>query len=481
MGFVHRGEPVGWVMDRSKIAWFLIALGCLILFYFWRLPNLGLEASRLLGLTLCVLILWMSDALPVTATSFILLFAMPFLGIRPLNTVLADFGTSPALWVMCLLVVAMGMSYTQLARRLAYWYILKLGTNASRLLLAMVATTSTLSIFVADTPTIAMIYPIAMEILERLGIRSDSADGSRNLGKAMMIGIPIGSVIGGCGLISGSGINIMGITVLEKFTGMKIGYLEWACFGLPFVVLATVPAWWILNKWFKVDKVKVSVNREDIRRRLQDLGPFSVDEKRVLAIIGLMLVLFVTSDFTRLPLTLACFLAFVLTISPGIGVVDWRRAQSVIAWDAVLIIGATTGFAYAIKDTGLGPYVVKAALGGWISDVHPWLVILVASLIGVFSHVLIIGNNAAAVAVCLGCMSALIGTTGLNPALILLPVVFTGAAGVIIPIQVEFFITKPSGFWEFKDVPLPGALVGLMWAIVTSVVFIAVGSARGYL
>lgn len=295
-----RGQAVGWEMNNKKIVYLLLAFAFLAAFYVIHIPGLQPAANRLLGLTMCVLILWITEALPVTATSFILVFGMPFFG-----------------------------HHTNLARRLAYWYILKLGTSASKLLLAMVVTSSTLSIFVADTPTIAMIFPIAQEILVRIGLYPGSTEEEgRNLGKAMMIGIPVGSVIGGCGLISGSGINIMGLTVLEKVAGMTIGYFEWATYGLPFVIIATIPAWWVLNKTFKVDRIKLNVDKQYIEQSVRELGPLSAEEKRVLYIFAIMLALFFTSDFTRLPLTLACFLAFILTISPGIGVVNWQKAYT---------------------------------------------------------------------------------------------------------------------------------------------------------
>ncbi len=482
IGIFDRGQAVGFELNNNRIISIIIAFAFLITFCFVKIPGLEPEANRLLGLALCVIILWITDAIPITATSFILLFCMPFLNIRDLNTVLTDFGTSPFLWVMCLIVIASAMSQTNLARRIAYWYILKLGTSASKLLLAIVITSATLSIFVADTPVIAMLYPVALEILNRLGISSDSTEEEgRNLGKAMMIGVPIGSLIGGCGLISGSGINIMGVVVLEKFTGMSIGYLEWASYGIPFVLITIVPAWYVLNKTFKIDKIKLNIDRPFIEEKVKELGAFSIGEKRVLLIYMIMFALFFTSDFTNIPLVLACFLPFILVISPCIGVVDWAKAQTKVPWDAIIIIGATTGFAYAIRDTGLGPFFIQEALGGWIGNVHPYLIIFMIAAVGVLSHALIVGQSGAAVAVTLGCVAALVETTGLNPAILLLPAIFTGAAATIIPIQIEFFITKPAGFWEFKDVPLPGAIIGLIWAVVITLVIIVIGTIRGLL
>ena len=64
---------------------------------------------------------------------------------------------------------------------------------------------------ISDVPCAAIFMAIALGIFQKLGIKPGS-----NFGKAVMLGIPIGSLIGGVGTPAGSSINLLGLSTMHR-------------------------------------------------------------------------------------------------------------------------------------------------------------------------------------------------------------------------------------------------------------------------
>src|SRR6185503_12238186 len=122
-----------------------------------------------------------------------------------------------------------------LAHRFALWLLSRAGTDSRRVVFAFMAGTAAISTFMA----------IALGTLAKAG----SAPGSSRLGKAIMMGIPIASLIGGVATPAGSSVNILGIYFIEQYGKVRVPFLSWTAIGVPMVLLLTPVAWWVVA-WF---------------------------------------------------------------------------------------------------------------------------------------------------------------------------------------------------------------------------------------
>ena len=96
----------------------------------------------------------------------------------------------------------------------------------------------------------AMLVPVALVILQ--GNRCAPRDSS--FGRALMIGLPFACLIGGVGTPAGSSMNAMTIGLLKDTANVNISFLEWACVGLPMVLITrpspgSLPSRLIRPKW----------------------------------------------------------------------------------------------------------------------------------------------------------------------------------------------------------------------------------------
>lgn len=255
-------EETGYHFGKNEFIGVLIAIGLFIVISVVPFAGLSHAGHLTLAILILTLALWMNPGIPQTMTTFLMIVLALSFGVMKLPDVFSGFGASPFLMVFALLIVAMGMTNTQLARRLAYFFIVKLGTSPSMLLLALVTTTTLISSMIADIPTLIVCMAITAEILKEM----DEIPGKSRLGKAMMFGISFASITGGLAFISGSGINPVGIAVLEQVTKgkMTIAFTQWAAIGVPFAILMNFVIWWVLKTMFKLNKSDAVCHQLDV-------------------------------------------------------------------------------------------------------------------------------------------------------------------------------------------------------------------------
>lgn len=77
-------------MSRRQVWWLLAGPAALLLFSLWSVPGLSSTASVLCGVTLWMVIWWISEAAPIPVTSLLPMLLFPLLGISS-----AEAATSP--------------------------------------------------------------------------------------------------------------------------------------------------------------------------------------------------------------------------------------------------------------------------------------------------------------------------------------------------------------------------------------------------
>ena len=103
--------------------------------------------------------------------------------------------------------------------------------NAKTTVLMFMIATGVVSAFVSNLPCAALFAGIAMSNVIELEQKNAGADTkhTKNLGKALMIGIPYAAIMGGMITPAGSALNIMTINMLRNATDgvASIAFLDW--------------------------------------------------------------------------------------------------------------------------------------------------------------------------------------------------------------------------------------------------------------
>lgn len=431
--------------------------------------GLTIEGQRAIALMIVSVIIWSTEMVPVTISSILLPMTVGILGIAPVGEVLKNFTTSTILFMCAVQLIASAFAGCGVGKRVSLAISFLFGNKPKMVLLSFMLFTALISMFLVDIPTAIIFSGIAYEVLKKNGCQP----GSSNFGKAVMIGIPIASALGGFGTPVGSGLNILTINLLEMNTGIRINFFQWTAIGVPVAVILVFAAWLIITKLFpaEIDIVKGS---EDIKKERAELGPLSTDEKKFLTVFLITCAFWVTQPLTGLDNTLvACVSAFVLAFT-GINLIKWETARNAVGWEGLFLVGGATAVAMTLVITGASGWIA-GLLTSSLMGMAVALVIVVIVAFGILSH-LILPVGGAMVSLMVPIVAQVATSIGINPILLVLPIGYTVSCVFLIPLDPIPMSTYNYKYWKMGEMAKAGVPISLVWIVVLSIAMLIVYS-----
>jgi solute carrier family 13 (sodium-dependent dicarboxylate transporter), member 2/3/5 len=425
--------------------------------------GLSVAAKNLVGVFCVAMILWVTEAIPIAATALLVIVLQPLLHVTTVGAAASGFMSPVFFFVVAMFCIAEVVQSSGLARRFALALLERARGDSRRVVLAFMVGAAAMSTIVSDVPVAAVWMSMALPLLAQAG----AEPGRSALGKALMIGIPVAAFIGGVGTPAGSSINILGLHQLEQFGKVKVSFVQWMALGLPMVLVLTPLAWLTIVGCFPPEVASVG-SVEQTRRERSDLPRLSSAERKVLMLLGAMIVLWVASSWVRaIDTTVVALGGAIAMFLPGVNLLTWPRAQRAIGWDAVLLIGGVTSLGAAAASSGLATYLVSELpnMQGW----PIYAVVALLSLVAVLIH-LPLPVNPAVVGVLVPPIALMALSWGKSPALFGLPVVITASCAMLLPLDAVTVITYSKGYYRMTDMLLPGAIISLLWVLMMTAV-----------
>ena len=416
------------------------------------------QAIHLAGVFTIALVLWITEAIPIAVTSLLVIVLQPVFQVTTVGAAVGGFMTPVFFFVVAMFCIAQVVVDSGLARRFALMLLEHAGSDSRRVVLAFMVGASVMSTVVSDVPVAAVWMSMALPLLARL----EAKPGASRFGKALMIGIPVAAFIGGVGTPAGSSINILGLFQIEQFGKVQVSFLQWMAIGIPMVVILTPVSWWVLVRVFPPEVPTIG-STADLRNERRALGRLTASELKVLVLLAGMVVLWIASSWVRaIDTTLVAMAGAIAMFLPGMNLLTWPRAQRTIGWDALLLIGSVTSLGAAAASTGLAKFLVGA-----LPDMQGWPIFATIALISGVTVVihLPVPVNPAIVGVLIPPIALLALSTGQDPALYTLPVVFTASCAMLLPLDAVTVITYSKGYYRMTDMLLPGAIISAIWVV----------------
>jgi sodium-dependent dicarboxylate transporter 2/3/5 len=464
-------------MISSRRALMGLAVAVLVPAALLALPTpegLSLQGHRTAALFAAMLLLWVTEALPIGITALLAVVLQTVTGLAPLPAAFTAFISPVFFFVLVMFIIAQAFSTTGLDRRLAYWLLAKSGGSTRRTLLLFMVGTAALSTIVSDVPTCAVFMAIALGVFDKMGLKPGSP-----FARSLMIGIPIASLIGGVGTPAGSSVNILGLFFVEKFGGVRVPFLHWMAIGIPMVVVLIPLAARVLTWFFPPERERIE--GIDFPAELAAMGRLTTAEWKVLGIVGTMLALWIASTWVpQIDVVVVAVLGAAAMFLPGVHLFrSWKDVERGTAWEVLLMIGGVTSLGALSASSGLAKWVVDAALGG----MHDWPVTAVVALIGAFIVLvhLVIPVNPALVAAMIPPIALLASSTGQHPALYGVPVVFTASCAFLLPLDAVTLVTFSKGYYRMFDMFLPGLALSVLWVVLLTILVVLIGPFLGWL
>ena len=354
--------------------------------------DLPRDQHLLAAILLGVIVLWITEPVPIPIGGLIGVAAIVILGVVPSDDALAPFGSPTIFTFIGAFILAMAMLKHGLARRFAM-FVLSLkwvGASTYRTIIAFGGITCLLSAFVSNTATVAMLLPTALGILTVIAkllqdkelVKPDFDPLRLRVGAALMLMLAYGASVGGLLTPVGSPPNLIGRGLIEEATGERIGFLDWMLMALPICALMFVALAAVLLLLNRPEIKRIEGVNEYIREERAELGGFSRAERNTLIAFGITVFLWIFPGI--IALTAGTDSDLYATISDRLdeGIVavlgasllfllptDWKAREftlnwsdaAKIDWGTILLFGTGIIFGALLASTGLAETIGEGA------------------------------------------------------------------------------------------------------------------------
>lgn len=388
----------------------------------WRL--FAIFISAILGIILKAASMGSISMLSITLVAFFQLLA-PGDAKEAITKSLSGFSNGTIWMITVAFFISRGFIKTGLGKRIAYWFIVKLGR--SPLGIAYGLSFADLVLAPATPSNTARAGGIIMPIMKSIsmGFGSDPHEPKthRKMGAFLTLNSYYANLIGAGMFITGTASNSM----CQKFAhdlGVDFSWTEWAVAAIVpgLISIALIPL--ILFKLYPPEIKDTSLVREEAKKKLAELGAVTSKEWLMFAAFFLLLVLWIFGAKLKLDATVAAFigLAFLLLTS----VLDWEDIKSEKgAWDTMVWFSALVMMAEGLSKLGFIPWfsnIIKTHMEGM-----PWMWAFPAIILVYFySHYLFASATAHVAAMYAALLSVAIAI-GIPPKLVALVLGFTGS------------------------------------------------------
>lgn len=459
--------------SKKKGMWLLVTIA--VYFIVTSLPTpegLTDVGQKSIALMLVAVIAWLTEIVPIAISSLVLVFLQHLIGTEKMGPAVQNFANPTILFVTSSFFLASALATSGLSRRISMKLTIMSGGSTKRLVLYLMAATATLSTVISDVPAVAAFAPIGIALIDKNNCKA----GFSNFAKALMIGIPFASLIGGVATPAGSSLNVLTLSLLKSTSNIDISFAQWSAVGIP-VVIVTIPLAWKIMTWvfpLEMDKVE---GLDEVQKDYSELGSLSKNEKKFLVIMALMLITWFTETIHKVPLPISATIGAALFFMPGIELLTWDSAKQKVGWDTVLLIGSASSLGTTLWNSGAATWVANIALSG-ISGASTLVVILFIVVFTILIH-LLVPVNPAIVSLMVPTLSAFAISIGLNPAFLIIPMGFTVSAAFLLPLDPVPLITYSSGHYKMGEYFKAGVPLCVVWTIVMTAAMLLLAGPLG--
>ncbi|MGI8314706.1 SLC13 family permease [Halobacillus mangrovi] len=360
---------------RQKIGLFLGPILFILILLFFKPEGLSESAVSILASTVWIATWWITEAMPIPATSLLPLILFPLTGGLDGDATASSYGDNTIFLFMGGFLIALAMQKWDLHKRIALFIIGLVGTSTELIVLGFMLATGALSMWISNTATSMMMVPIGMAVIyqaaEQLKKEGEGEvdHSSFNFGKVIMLGIAYSASIGGLATLIGTPPNTIFRAVVQKTYGIEISFAGWMAFGVPLSIIFLAIAWFYLVKVAFPMKIKqLPGGKKVINNEKEALGVMSPEEKIVMTVFTITALAWISRSFVLVQINenindtiIAMIAAIILFLIPSISrkgdfILDWDTAKG-LPWGILLLFGAGLAIATGFQESGLAEWI----------------------------------------------------------------------------------------------------------------------------
>ncbi|MCH7964284.1 MAG: SLC13/DASS family transporter [Bacteroidetes bacterium] len=479
---------------KSGLIFGIIAAAFILLFT--DLDPSNPQITRMAAIAVLMAVWWITEAIPLAATSLIPLIFFPVFGILKSDEIASSYINSIIFLFLGGFMIALAMERWGLHKRIALKVITLFGGSPHSIVFGFMVSAGFLSMWISNTATAIMMLPIAIAIISRME-NQFGKESTHNFTLTLLLGVAYACTLGGMATLVGTPPNLVFVKTLNIMfpDAPEISFGNWMIMALPITLIMIFVMSLILTKViYKFDR-SLKVDSEFIKEEYLKLGKMSFEEKAVSIVFTLTALLWILRTDINFGIfniygwsnifsysnfindgTVAITMAFILFLIPSKNERTRLLTNEVFAkipWGIILLFGGGFALAKGFAVTGLSLYIGEQ-LSGLSSLPHFIMIIIVATTISFLTE---LTSNTATTQMILPILASVSIAMGMNPMLLMLTATLSASMAFMLPVATPpNTIIFASGRIKIFEMAKSGIALNMIGIIVVSIIVYFLGT-----
>jgi sodium-dependent dicarboxylate transporter 2/3/5 len=389
--------------------------------------------------------LWVTDALPMPIVAILPLILFPLLKISTLEETSKSYANPVIFLFFGGFMLGLAIEKWDLHKRIALNIIKKTGTGGDKIVLGFILATGLLSMWLSNTATTMMMYPIALSVIAVISQNKQEGANYAHFNLTIMLAIAYAANIGGIATIIGTPPNVAYIGYFQSKYNTDLDFMSWMLLCTPIAILLLIALYFVMVKWLYPNHIKYDVSSQNLMYdQIKTLGPITIPEQRVLIVFIVTAVMWIfrslinnSQQLFKLDDTIiALMAALALFIIPSgakkssdkeTALLVWSDTTK-MAWGILLLFGGGICLAEALEKVGL-----IQILGQWLSGSTANVFLLVFMIVVISIFISEVMSNVAQVIVFAPVVSSMADSMHINPLLLGIPMTLAASCAGMLP------------------------------------------------
>lgn len=476
-------------------------LGPLCAVLIWFLPIAGLEAPahHLLAIMAMIAIWWITEPIPIPITSILGPTLCVLFGIASVEDAFKQFANPMIFLFLGGFLLAKAMMVNGIDKRLAYGIMSMkwVGDSPRRIFLAIGLACMLCSGWISNTATAAMMFPIALGLLE--SIRAMMAANGKTIdltsyryATGLMLMTAYACSIGGVMTPIGTPPNIIMIGFLDELApdAPSISFFQWMIWGTVAMVLYFILAYVVLWRMFPADVDHIDGAKEFIHEHKKALGSWTRGQINTVIAFGVAVVLWIAPGVlgvafgpksetltlynSRFPEAVAALVGGLLlfflpvNLKKGEMTLSLKQAIEGVEWGTLLLFGGGLAMGAMMYTTGLSNWIgigIRDMLGGHPSE---WMFVGVFCILALVMSELTSHTASTNLIAPIAIGSAL--SLGFNPIPVAIGIALSSSLGFMMPVSTPpNAIVYASGYVPITKMIKSGLIIDLIGIVLVTI------------
>lgn len=461
---------------------FIIGIFLFLFFLFANPLSVNVTASKVLAIAVLMIVLWVSEALPMPVVALFPIVLFPLFKVASMEETAAPYANSVIFLFMGGFLIGLAIEKWDLHKRIALNIVKKTGTSGNRIILGFILSTGFLSMWLSNTATTMMMFPIALSVIKVMELNHEGDGNISNMSVCILLAIAYAANFGGMATIIGTPPNVAFSAFINKKYNYNIQFSDWMMVCTPIAILLMFALYIVTTKFLYPNHIKSSLKTARlIQNEINLLGKLSKPEKKVLVVFIMTAFLWIVKDLINAQQKLiklddtmiamvGALLLFIIPSSDKNGksktLLEWKDTAK-MAWGILILFGGGITLANQLEKAGL-----IEMLGVWLAQFSNfgtfWLILIIVIISIFISEVM---SNVAQVIVFAPVIAGISDALHVSPLLLGIPMALSASAASMLPMGTPpNAIVFGSGKLQLKQMVKTGFVMNIIAIILITLI-----------